>query len=182
MKKQSFSTLPNCLCSILIVGLVALVSPSRAANAPGTKSGNAAVANHSTPEPQKSKTPAATSKPDTVKARLTELFNLCKGGNTKAAASYFVYRGGPDKSRHWKDTLRASDPTESRAIEGGCQEIKGILDLSQGHQFGPVKVERESEGEWHVVEVSFRQEDKTKKISFAFLLINGQFAIGDIDR
>jgi hypothetical protein len=42
-------------------------------------------------------------------------------------------------------------------------------------------VEREPEGEWHALEVSFLKDAQAKKVIFAFLLVKGQFAIGDID-
>lgn len=115
-----------------------------------------------------------------VKTRLAEVFNLCQSGNALEAAAYFVYRGA-DKSREWKDTFRASDAAEKAGVEEICRRIKGYLDASQRHQFGPVKVERESEGNWHVLEVTFQQGVQTKKVLFAFLTIKGRFSIGDID-
>lgn len=116
----------------------------------------------------------------TVKTRLIELFNLCRSGSADAAASYFVYRGA-DKSREWKDTFRAAAVDEKAEVADICRRIKGYLDASEGYSFGAVKVERESEGLWHVLEVSFRQGGQTKKVLFAFLRIKGRFAIGDID-
>ena len=116
----------------------------------------------------------------TVKTRLAEVFNLCKSGNAREAAAYFVYRGA-DKSREWKDTFRASDAAEKAEVLEVCRRIKGYLDSSERYRFGPVKVERESEGNWHVIEVSFRQGGQTKKVLFAFLPVKGRFSIGDID-
>ncbi len=115
-----------------------------------------------------------------VKTRLTELFALCKAGDSDAAAGYFVYRG-PDESRKWKDTYRAADAAERAEVKDACARIKNYLDESQGYTFGPVKVERESEGAWRVVEVSFKQGEETKRVIFAFLPVKGQFSIGDID-
>ena len=115
-----------------------------------------------------------------VKTRLTELFGLCKAGDFGAAAGYFVYRG-PDKNREWKDTYRAADAAERAEVQAGCARIKSYLDESRGHTFGPVKVERESEGEWHVIAVSFKRGAETKRAVFAFLPVKGQFSIGDID-
>lgn len=123
---------------------------------------------------------AGTGRRKPVKTRLTQLFGLCKAGNVSAAAGYFVYRG-PDKNREWKDTYRAADAAERAAVQDGCARIKSYLDESRGHTFGPVKVERESEGEWRVVEVTFKQGAGTKRAIFAFLPVKGQFSIGDID-
>lgn len=123
---------------------------------------------------------AGTGERKPVKTRLTELFGLCEAGDFDAAAGYFVYRG-PDKGREWKDTYRAADASERAEVRAGCARIKSYLGESRGYTFGPVKVERESEGEWHVVEVTFRQDEATKRVIFAFLPVKGQFSIGDID-
>ena len=123
---------------------------------------------------------ASTSDRKPVKTRLTELFGLCKAGDSNAAAGYFVYRG-PDKNRKWKDTYRAADVAERAEVRDACARINSYLDNSQGYTFGPVKIERESEGEWHAVEVTFRQGGETKRVIFAFLPVKGQYSIGDID-
>ncbi|MBA2732056.1 MAG: hypothetical protein H0U54_04095 [Acidobacteria bacterium] len=181
MKKQGFSSCSNLQWGVLIVGLMSVLLASCSSSAPVTNSSNVMAITHSTPEQKKNSTPAAgTSNSEPLKARLTELFALCKSDDLDTAAAYFVYRG-PDKSREWKDILHAEDPTEKGAVVSLCRRIKGYLDRSEGYEFGAVKVEKESEGEWHGLEVSFRQGDKVKKALFGFLLINGQFAIGDID-
>jgi hypothetical protein len=115
-----------------------------------------------------------------VETRLTELFELCKQGDAETAAAYFVYRGA-DQSRKWRDTFRASDAVEKAGVEELCRRIKGYLDESEGYHVSALTVERESEGEWHVLEVSFGQDGRTKKVRFAFLPIKGKFSLGDID-
>lgn len=117
---------------------------------------------------------------ETVKERLLEVFDLCKAGEHGKAAAYFVYRG-PDKSREWKDVLKASNPQERKAVERYCERIKGYLDGSTGYDFGEFKVERESEGEWNVWEFILKHGDERKKVYFAFLKVKGKYAIGDID-
>jgi hypothetical protein len=164
MKKQSLS---------LIVGLASVLFASCASNAsmPERKSQTLS----------KNQLPAAMGNSDErLKTRLTELFDLCQRDDLEAAAAYFVYRG-PDKSREWKDVLNSHDAAEREAVESLCRRIKGYLDGSDSYQFGKVKVEREREGEWHALELSFERGDKTEIVIFAFLSINGQFAIGDID-
>lgn len=177
MKRMRAAVLPR----VVLVAALA-VSLSAAACSGGTEtSGNAATPNAAPPAPQASRTlPRGTDDPAAVKTRLVELFGLCKTKGINAAAAYFVYRG-PDKGREWKDTYRATDPAERAAVEDGCARIKGYLDQSESYTFGPVKVEKESEGDWHVIEVSFKQGEETKKVIFAFLPVKGQFAIGDID-
>lgn len=171
---------------MLIVGLAFVLFASCASNPQTNSNGTAATANASmsgqkTLTLRKNQIIAAMNKRDEIlKTRLTELFDLCQRDDLEAAAAYFVYRG-PDKSREWKDVFNASDSEERSAVESICSRIKGYLDMSDGYEFGAVKVEREREGEWHALEVSFQHGEKTKKAVFAFLLIKGQFAIGDID-
>jgi hypothetical protein len=156
---------------ILLAGFATLPLAACSSNAAATGSMTAKVIESETPEE---------AEPATVETRLTELFDLCRNGDVDEAAAYFVYRG-PDKSREWKDTFRASDPLERAGVKELCRRITGYLDESEAYVFGEVKVERESEGVWHALEVSFQKEDKSKKVIFAFLKIKGRFAIGDID-
>jgi hypothetical protein len=163
----------------LAAGLAVLLSG--AACSGGTETGGNAATPEPQPAPQASRTlPRGTDDPAAVKTRLVELFGLCKTKGINSAAAYFVYRG-PDKSREWKDTYRAAAPAERAAVENGCARIKGYLDKSESYTFGPVKVEKEPEGDWHVIEVSFTKGNETKRVTFAFLPVKGQFAIGDID-
>ena len=183
MKKESFLSLPILSASLLIVGLLALLfaSSSCASTAPATRSANATVKDDLMPRQQLSHAQSSNTRdPDTVEARLTELFELCRSDKMDEAAAYFVYRG-PDKKREWKDTFRASDQVEKAGVGEICRRIKNYLDENQYYEFGEVKVQRESEGEWHALEVSFQKDGQTKKVIFAFLKIKGQYAIGDID-
>ncbi|HEX8887634.1 MAG TPA: hypothetical protein VF779_00550 [Pyrinomonadaceae bacterium] len=118
--------------------------------------------------------------PEAVEIRLARLFDICRSDKPEDAASYIVYRG-EDKTREWKDTLHADEPADKAAIVGICWRIKSYLDQSTNYSFDGVHVKKESEGEWHALDASFYQGEKAKKVIFAFLLINGQFAIGDID-
>ena len=165
VKAQNFSSLPTIVRGAAIVGFLMLLFLSL----------TVAAHHNATPEQQKSDDDVVA-----LETRLTELFGLCQNNDLEGAASYFVYRG-PDKGREWKDTLRFSDPSEKAAIKELCRRINGYTDKNQSYSFGAVKVERESEGEWHALEVSFYQGSEHQKAVFAFLLINGQFAIGDID-
>lgn len=126
-------------------------------------------------------TPAArVAEAEAIETRLAKLFELCRSGDAEGAAAYFVYRGA-DKSREWKDTFRSQVAAEKAEVRELCRRIRGYLEESWGYRFGAIKVERESEGQWHVLEVSFRRGAQTKEVRFAFLPIKGQFAIGDID-
>jgi hypothetical protein len=187
MKRRNLSTLSTLLRGMTLAGLSVFLLAACGSNAPttngnGNANGNATAAGNSAPEQKKSPSQAGTTSPDAVKTRLGELFDLCKKGDAETAAAYFAYRNGPDKAREWKDTLRATDPTEKAAAAEGCRQIQSFLDPSQEHSFGSVRVEKESEGQWHIIEVTFKQGDRTKIVSFAFLPINGQFVLGDIDQ
>jgi hypothetical protein len=168
------------LVGVSVVWLTACGSNAPTAN--GNGGGNAPSAGTSVPERAMPTRQVGTAGPDAVKNRLAELFEVCKKGDAETAASYFVYRNGPDTAREWKDRLRAGDPLEKKAAEEGCRQIKSFLDASQGYSFGSVRIEKESEGEWHISEATFKQGDRTKIVSFAFLPINGQFVLGDIDQ
>lgn len=186
MKRQLYQSRSTNTFRILSFGLMMLMLASCASNVQtsGSKKGVATFANSSTQEQQqqkKSLSPADTGvEPAPVETRLTELFGFCQSDDLGMAAPYFVYRG-PDKAREWKDTMRADDPVDKGAVREICRRIKGYLDEGQSYSFGEVKVEKESEGEWHALEVTFQRGDKTQKATFAFLLIKGQFSIGDID-
>jgi hypothetical protein len=170
---NAFHVVSFCLVMLMLASCASSVQTS------GSKKGGATAANSSTQ--QQSLSPADTGvEPAPVETRLTELFGYCQSDNLDMAAPYFVYRG-PDKAREWKDTLRADNPVDKGAVREICRRIKGYLDEGQSYSFGEVKVERESEGEWHALEVTFQRGDKTQKATFAFLLIKGQFSIGDID-
>ena len=176
MKRTSVRVFPRIIPAAGLALLLLGAACSRETRVEGT-----AVTPPNSPAGQAPRTlPQGTNDPEAAKTRLVELFGLCKTGGIKAAADYFVYRG-PDKSREWKDTYSAAEPAERAAVEDGCARIKGYLDKSPEYTFGPVKVERESEGAWHVVEVSFGQGEAARRVTSAFLPVKGQFAVGDID-
>jgi hypothetical protein len=180
MQKRKLSSPTVSPRRVLVVGLAAMLFASCASTVPATKSAQATITDRMTPGQEEKKPAQPASDTETVETRLVELFDICKNDDAEMAAVYFVYRG-PDKSREWKDTFRASEPVEKAEVKDICLRIKGYLDESQGYLLGAVKVERESEGEWHALEVSFQQGGEAKKVIFAFLQIKGQFAIGDID-
>jgi hypothetical protein len=118
---------------------------------------------------------------DLVKERLIELFNLSTESNYTDAASYCVYRGS-DESRNWNDVYNPENEEEMRQVVGICKRIKGYIDESTEHVFVEFETEEESEGVWNIWEVIFTKESGEKNIRyFAFLEINGEYAIGDID-
>lgn len=115
-----------------------------------------------------------------VRQRLSELFELCRARDYVQVASFLVYRG-PSKKRVWKDTFNYNNRDEQPQVESVCNRIRDLLKGCEGHEFGEVRVERESEGEWVALEVTFKKGGERTKQVFAFLKVKGKYCLGDID-
>jgi hypothetical protein len=174
---QSWAIFARCVLAATAAWLLV------ACGAPPTKSAGATEAHAGGLAPEQKKRPpraADSSDVEAVKARMEELIDLCRNDKPGEAAGYFVYRG-PDKSREWKDTMRADDPLEKAGVVELCRRVNGYLDEGGSYRLGAIRVKRESEGVWHGLEVSFQKDGQTRKALFAFLKIKGKFAVGDID-
>lgn len=180
MSKRNLELKFALLPGVVVLGLIAFALTSCTAKAQSSNMNATTGRADATAEQSTNKLPSDAMSDEALKRRLTDVFTFCRNNRADLAAEYFVYRG-PDKTREWRDNMRAGDLAENSASEEICRRIKGYLDNSTEQVLGAVKVEQESEGEWHVIEVTFRKGDKTEKALFAFLPINGQFAIGDID-
>jgi hypothetical protein len=127
-----------------------------------------------------------TSKDDKQKPRyrsevaLKTLLTSAHEKNLKKAATLIVYRG-KDKTRKWKDLCNIDNQEEKSQVTRIVERINKLLAASEKYEITDFKSEKESEGVWNVVKVEFHQKDKIKKVAFAFLEINGEFALGDID-
>ena len=119
-------------------------------------------------------------KEETVRKRLAELFEICKGEDLSKAAGYVVYRG-VDKDRKWKDPCDYKNEDEKKAVDRICERIKGYFKDYESHEIVKFHAEKESEGEWCILEVTFKKAEKTKKVAFCFLKVKDAYAIGDID-
>ncbi|MFH1197056.1 MAG: hypothetical protein V1720_15270 [bacterium] len=117
---------------------------------------------------------------EAIKSQLVKLFDASKAKNYSAAAELIVYRG-TDKTREWKDTFKISNETELEAVKRICKKIKALLDLSSGYELKRMTTETESEGEWFIQEVVFKSGTQNLTTIFAFLKVNGNFVLGDID-
>jgi hypothetical protein len=115
-----------------------------------------------------------------VEQRLVQMFDLSRRLKYKDLADYFVY-GGPDKKRAYKELVNPADPKEMRVVEKNTRRIKGYLDNSREYKILNFFTEKESEGEWCILEVRFKQPGNDKTVYFAFLEINGRYSLGDID-
>jgi hypothetical protein len=126
-----------------------------------------------------------------VARTLTELLDVCAkttpandnvqaNGNFYKAAPYIVYRG-EDKKRQWKDISNYAVREERSAVDHICSRINGSVNQDKAYKLTGYQTQVESEGKWHVIMVSYTKNGKEKEAIFAFLKINGRFALGDID-
>jgi hypothetical protein len=116
-----------------------------------------------------------------VKKRLVELFNHCRRGDYRSAASYLVYRGD-DTARKWKDVYNYDHPEDREYVDGFCKNMKLLLEvIDNRYTFTKFHVEKESEGEWLVWQMRFRFDGKQKTNTLACLKIKGEYCLGDGD-
>ncbi len=122
---------------------------------------------------------------------LKQLLSICKNvdfsdpktlaeGTFYKAAPFIVYRGD-DKKRAWKDIANYSDAKEKIGVDEVCYKINNTVNQDSSYQIISYRKETESEGTWHVLELSYKRKGVFKKTAFAFLNIKGRFALGDID-
>ena len=120
-------------------------------------------------------------KEEVVKARLVELFDLCKAGKVSDAASYIMYRG-PDQSRSGKDVVRYSDESEKREADETCARIKKGLEESPKYSFGKFMSQTKGDGSEVVGwEVYFQKGPMKTGEIYAFSLLDGKYVLVDID-
>lgn len=122
---------------------------------------------------------------------LNELFALCrtvdfadplvsKLGTFYKAAPYVIYRG-TDKKRAWKDFADYKNADEKKGVDDICLRINSSVNSDTAFKIIKYFTEKESEGIWHVLMVSYRKKGVAKKAAFAFLKIGERFGLGDID-
>lgn len=121
-------------------------------------------------------------KEEIVKARLTDLFDLCKADNKSEAAGYIMYRGS-DQSRSGKDVARYENSAdEKQNVDRTCDEIKTNLAQSGGYDFGKFMTQAKSDGSEVVAwEVYFRQDSMKKGQIYGFTLLNNKYVLVDLD-
>lgn len=131
---------------------------------------------------------------DSAKAAttLSKLLSVCKNvdftdpktqseGTFYKAAPYIVYRGEKDKARRWKDFAKYDNAEEKKGVDEVCLRINGGVNQDTDWKIIQYTTEKESEGTWHVLIVSYIRKGVAKQAAFAFLKIKGRFALGDID-
>lgn len=137
---------------------------------------------------------AQTSKTDSVQVAQTlhELLRICRSvnfadpnvtrlGTFYQAAPYIVYRGD-DKKRAWKTMSDYTNAYEKKGVDDACERINRTANQdSTGYKIIKYMTEKESEGTWHVLVVSYKKRGEMKTAAFAFLRIGNRFGLGDID-
>ena len=102
-------------------------------------------------------------------------------GRFYKAASYIVYRGN-DKKRAWKDFVNYNNPDEKTETDGICKRVNRTAGRDDNYHIIKFLTEKESEGTWHVLIVSYTVDGEDKKAAFAFLRIGNRYGLGDIDQ
>lgn len=128
----------------------------------------------------------------TVSATFEKLVLACKEtvpedpqtktlGRFYKASSFIIYRGA-DKNRAWKDFMHYDNKEEKDETDHICKRINRTANL-EGSDYKITKyfTEKESEGTWHVLIITYKAEGVEKKAAYAFLKVNGKFGLGDID-
>jgi hypothetical protein len=139
-------------------------------------------------------TQAQASKSDSILVAKTlhELLLICRSvnfadpqvtklGSFYKAAPYIVYRGD-DKKRAWKVMSDYTNEYEKKGVDDICERINRTANQdSLGYKIVKYITEKESEGTWHVLMVSYRKKGVEKTAAYAFLKIGNRFGLGDID-
>jgi hypothetical protein len=116
------------------------------------------------------------------KATVPEDPQIKTRGRFYKAAAYIVYRGS-DKLRAWKDFVQYNNKEERDETDGICKKVNRTVNLEgSAYKIAKYFTEKESEGTWHVLIVSYTADGVEKKVAFAFLKIGKRFGLGDIDQ
>jgi hypothetical protein len=126
-----------------------------------------------------------------VSATFKTLLSVCKNVNFAdgkrldsglfyKAAPYIIYRG-EDQKRKWKDFATYNNPEDKKRVDEICTHINETVNRDSTYKIIKYFTEKESEGTWHVLMVTYKKKGAEKKIAFAFLKIGKRFGLGDID-
>ena len=120
-------------------------------------------------------------KEEIVKARIIELFDLCKAGKNPDAARYIMYRG-PDQSRSGKDVVRYENDLEKREVDGTCAGINKNREQSDDYEFARFRTQTKGDGSEVVAwEIYFQQGPMKAGTIYAFTLLDGKYVLVDVD-
>lgn len=115
------------------------------------------------------------------KDAVESLLKIAANGKNADAAAMLVYRGD-DKDREWKSVCDYANEEDQLLVDKTMAKLQVIRSGLKTHDFTEFLTEKEREGVWHVWVTDMRYEDGSEDVkAFAFLKINGSFALGDID-
>lgn len=107
--------------------------------------------------------------------RLTEACANQQGDNSGAEG--LVLYTGSDRDRKYKE-FASAEGEERAQLNSACYRINRLMKGGDGYTVASYETEDESEGSWHVLQVNF---DSGEEAVFAFLEVDGQMGLGDID-
>ena len=96
------------------------------------------------------------------------------------AAPYIIYQGN-DKKRAWKEFVNYTIAEDKKGTDEVCTRINETVNRDSSYQIIKYHTEKESEGLWYILIVSYKKKEVEKKAAFAFLKIGTRFGLGDID-
>ena len=119
---------------------------------------------------------------NTLKSLLAASKNEMPDPNNRfyKAAAFIVYRGD-DKARAWKTFANYKNAEEKKSVDEVCTEVNQTINQDANYRITKYSTEKESEGVWHVLSVTYLKNGAAKNANFAFLKIGNRFGLGDID-
>jgi hypothetical protein len=112
-----------------------------------------------------------------VKASFDSLQQFTKANDINAFAQKCIYRGN-DENRKWKQPVNIKNTNEVMATQSTFEKAKDIFAKCATATFKGLKLDKESEGIWYVYTVNCNE----KEIHFAFLKVDNNYYLGDIDQ
>jgi hypothetical protein len=97
------------------------------------------------------------------------------------AAPFIVYRGEDDKAHAWKTFVNYKNPADRKLVDGICMEVNETINRDPNYKITKYATEKESEGIWHVLSITYLKSGSPKNANVAFLKIGNRFGLGDID-
>ncbi|MDX1438900.1 MAG: hypothetical protein R3284_03255 [Rubricoccaceae bacterium] len=100
---------------------------------------------------------------------------------TDLFAHYIVARNSTPE-RNWKANANPDIDGEWAFVDDAFEQIKHLLSASRGdYEIVGYETDRESEGEWHILNVRFDTHEEAVFTSFAFLPVAEFLLLGDVD-
>lgn len=106
--------------------------------------------------------------------------NVHKFGTFYKVAPYIVYQG-KNLNRKWKDSCNYLLDEDKLGVDEICFKLNRTINKADTFIIEKYSTEKESEGVWHVLTISFNLKGRNKIMQFAFLKPRNTFLLGDID-